>query len=248
MPYLEHQRHRLSYREQGCGPLLVILPGNTASSACHDGELAYFGERYHAVALDFWGTGRSDRLPVWPDTWWEQGAHDVAALVTHLGESPAIVVGCSGGAAIALLTAIEHPECVRAVIADSEVERCPAAHLEAALAERAQRTADQVAFWQHAHGTDWEQVVEADTAMVRRFGELGGDYFHGRLGEIRCPVLFTASLSDPALPQVGEQLLNMARQVPDSRAYLHSQGDHPLMWSQAAVFRRVCDSFVLELV
>jgi pimeloyl-ACP methyl ester carboxylesterase len=226
---------------------LLILPGNTASSACHEGELSYFGERYHAVSLDFRGTGQSERLPVWPDTWWEQGADDVAALVDHLGESPAILIGCSGGAAVALLAAIAHPECVRAVIADSEVEQYPAAPLEAALAEREKRTEGQIAFWQHAHGADWEQVVAADTAMLRRFGELGGDFFGGRLGSIRCPVLFTASLRDPLLPEVGAQVLDMARQVPDSRVYLHSTGEHPLMWSQADVFRRVCDGFLLEL-
>ncbi len=247
MPYFKHQHHPLFYREQGRGPLLVILPGNTASSACHEGELAYFGARYHAVGLDLWGTGQSERLPVWPDTWWKQCAHDVAALVEHLGESPAIIIGCSGGAAVALLAATEHPECVRAVIADSEVERYPAAQLEVLLQGRAQRTEGQVAFWKHAHGADWEQVVSADTAMLRRFGEMGGDYFHGRLSKVRCPVLFTASRADPLLPDVGAQVLSMARQVSDSRVYLHSQGTHPLMWSQAAVFRRVCDSFLLEL-
>ena len=33
MPYVTHDDHRLFYREQGNGPLLLILPGNTASSA-----------------------------------------------------------------------------------------------------------------------------------------------------------------------------------------------------------------------
>lgn len=246
MPYFDHH-HELFYREQGTGPLLVILPGNTASSACHMGELEHFGARYHAVALDFWGTGQSERLPVWPDDWWVQCAHDVAALVAHLGEGPAILVGCSGGTAVALLAAIEHPEDVRAVVADSEVEVYPAAELEIALRDRAQRTEGQVAFWRHAHGEDWEQVVSADSAMLRRFGELGGDYFHGRLNEVRCPVLFTASRADPLLPDVEAQVLSMVRQVPDSRVYLHGQGDHPLMWSQSAAFRRVCGSFLLEL-
>lgn len=247
MPHFCHQEHRLFYREQGTGSLLVILPGNTASSACHAGELEHFCAQYHAVALDFRGTGQSERLPAWPDDWWVQCAHDVAALVEDLGESPAILVGCSGGAAVALLTAIEHPECVRAVVADSGVAYYPAAELEISLRDRAQRTEGQVAFWKHAHGVDWEQVVSADTAMLRRFGESGGDFFHGRLNEVQCPVLFTASRVDPLLPDVEAQVLSMARQVPDSRLYLHGQGEHPLMWSQSAIFRQICGSFLLGL-
>ena len=72
MPYFEHNGHRLFYRASGDGPLLLLLPGNTASSVCHEGELAHFGQRYHAVALDFWGTGQSDRLAQWPVDWWSK--------------------------------------------------------------------------------------------------------------------------------------------------------------------------------
>ena len=42
MPNFIHNSQRLFYREQGEGPLLLILPGNTASSACHPEEVAYF--------------------------------------------------------------------------------------------------------------------------------------------------------------------------------------------------------------
>ena len=41
---------RLAYRTSGSGVLLLILPGNTASSAYHTGELEHFGERFHAVS------------------------------------------------------------------------------------------------------------------------------------------------------------------------------------------------------
>ena len=57
MPYLEWKGQRLFYRERGEGELLLVLPGNTASSACHEGELAYWSERYHVVSLDYLGIG-----------------------------------------------------------------------------------------------------------------------------------------------------------------------------------------------
>ena len=97
MPYFTANNQRLFYREQGSGPLLLILHGNTASSAMHAGELAYFGQRYHAVALDLPGCGQSQREAVWPDDWWAQGGHAAAALVQHLGYPRALVMGTSGG-------------------------------------------------------------------------------------------------------------------------------------------------------
>jgi len=109
MPYFKWNDHQIFYRQQGEGPLLLILPGNTASSICHQGEVDYFSDRFFALSLDFLGTGQSDRIPTWPDDWWGQGASQARALVEHLGRQDCIVMGTSGGAAIALRMAIQFP-------------------------------------------------------------------------------------------------------------------------------------------
>jgi pimeloyl-ACP methyl ester carboxylesterase len=247
MPFLSQQGHRLFYRQQGQGPLLLVLPGNTASSAHHAGELAYFGQRFHTVSPDYWGTGQSDRLASWPDDWYQQAAQDACALAAHLGEARCIAMGTSGGAVVALWMAILRPQQVRAVIADSTVETMPAAWLEMVMQERAKRTSGQVTFWQQAHGDDWSQVVEADSAMFVRAWSMRRSVFDSRLGEIACPVLLTASLADPMLPDVGAQTLHAAQQIPGCQVYLHTCGGHPLMWTQPADFRRICDSFIQSL-
>ena len=247
MPFFHSHHHRLFYREQGSGELLLILPGNTASSAHHKAELEYFGRRFHAAALDFLGTGQSERLATWPQDWWQQGARDALNLVEHLGARQAIFMGTSGGAVAALWAAILAPDRVRAVIADSTAEGIPAEQLQALLAERAQRSTGQVSFWKDAHGEDWEQVVEADTRLFRAFNEQGCEWFGGRLKEIRCPVLFTASLSDSLLPHIGTDVASMAAQVPRSEAYLYHGGDHPLMWSAPEPFRAAADLFLLKV-
>jgi pimeloyl-ACP methyl ester carboxylesterase len=113
--------------------------------------------------------------------------------------------------------------------------------------DRARRTPEQVAFWEHAHGADWEQVIDADTEMIRRFVTRGGDWFGGRLGKISCPVLLTASKQDPFLPNAGTQLCRMAEQIPNCRAYLHNEGEHPLMWSCSRDFRAISDTFLRAL-
>ena len=236
----------LHYREVGAGPLLLVLPGNTASSACHDGELAHFADRFRTVAPDLRGTGQSTRLAAWPDDWYPQCAHDLAALLDHLGAERCIAMGTSGGAIVALWLAILHPARVTAVIADSTAAGYPPAWLRAAMATRSARSPGQVAFWQGAHGADWAQVVEQDTLMLLRIADRGGDFFGGRLAEIACPVLLTASLGDSVLYDVGPAQLAMAAALPDSRLFLAKQGDHPLMWSNAGEFRRVADAYLAQ--
>jgi pimeloyl-ACP methyl ester carboxylesterase len=209
------------------------------------GELKYFGRQYHVAGLDFWGTGHSDRIPVWPDDWWEQAAHDSAALIEHLGYSQAILMGTSGGALVALLDAILHPNRVRAVIADSAVECFPAPVLSREVQGRFPATEEQARFWRWAQGDDWEQVVKADSNFLLRFEQAGGNCFQGRLKEIQCPILLTGSLADTSLPDVEVQLHGMADQIRTSRLYLASSGSHPLMWSRVDEFRREADKFLV---
>lgn len=242
-----YRQHELFYREQGSGELLLILPGNTASSAVHAGELAAFGARYRAVALDFPGTGRSERLERWPDDWWRQGAEAAVALMDHLDAEKGVVMGTSGGAVVALLAAQHAPDRVRAVIADSVVPRQPPEVLRAEVEGRRQRHPEAVAFWQHAHGEDWEQVVEADSDLMVRLAERGGGWFDGGLSGIECPVLITGSLRDGTLHDGAEQMVEMARQISESQLVLFNAGDHPLMWTRPDAFRRVALGFLDSL-
>jgi valacyclovir hydrolase len=245
MPYFTHQSRRLCYREQGEGLLLLILPGNTASSICHEGELEYFSHHYHAVALDFLGTGQSDRMDEWPDDWWEQNAHAAAALVQHLGKDRAMIMGTSGGAIVALLMAILCPDQVAAVVADSCLEKYPAEVLQKVVEERLQQTPKQIEFWKFAHGEDWNQVVRTDSAWLLRLARHGlVDWSRGQLKYIRCPVLLTGSLRDNVLPGIGLQLCNMASQIPECRVFLANQGEHPLMWSHREDFCHVSEYFL----
>jgi len=252
MPHFVSNGHRIHYREQGTGPLLLILPGNTASSACHLGELAYFAARCHTVAVDFWGTGLSDRLDLWPDDWFERGAQDVLNLIAHLDEDPAIVMGTSGGAWVALWMGVfdassADRRLVRAIVADSTIAYYPPASLRAEMQARQARTPDQIAFWRAAQGDNWAQVVDADSDMLLQQAERGGRIAPERLDTISCPVLLTATLDDGLLHEPARQLPEMAEQIPDARVYLVKGGGHPLMWSRPEIFRGIVDLFLQEI-
>jgi hypothetical protein len=134
---------------------------------------------------------------------------------------------------------------VRAVIADSFGERFAPERVQAHLIEdRARRTPGQVAFWEAAHGADWEQVVDADTEMLVRLAQRGGDWFGGRLRQVRCPVMLTATRGDELVPDAGRQMLAVAACLADCRVFLNNRGGHPLMWSCPQDFRAIGDCFV----
>lgn len=244
MPYFTYRHARLFYQEQGQGSLLLILHGNTASSTGHLEDLAHFGQSCHAVAPDLLGTGQSQRLDSWPADWWQENAQAAVALLDHLAEAQAIVVGTSGGAVIALLMAQHAPERVRAVIADSCVTRQPPETLHAAVADRRRRHPDAVAFWQAMHGQDWEQVIEADNELMLRLARRNGRFFQQSLSQVQCPVLITGSLQDSMLFDGAKQMVEMAERIPESQLVLINAGNHPLIWSQSRRFRRIADSFL----
>jgi valacyclovir hydrolase len=248
MPEFISSGRRLHYREEGTGPLLVILTGNTSSSAMQRGELSHFGQRYHAVALDYWGTGESERASFWPDDWWQIAAGDATALLAHLDEGPAVLVGSSGGGVVALVVAGLEPERVAAVVADSCVPVLPPEWIMKVLAARARANAGTVAFWRKAHGEDWAEVVACDSDLMRRAAGAGGvDVLSGRLGAVRCPVLFTASIRDEVLPDLDSQILGMVRETAGGRLVLTDRGTHPLMWSRPNEFRWAADCFLAAI-
>ena len=238
---------RVHYREAGEGPLLLLIPGNTASSAVHQGEMDYFAATHRVVAVDLPGTGASERMTVWPDDWWEYGARCVGELIEHLGAGPAVPLGTSGGAVVALLAAQLAPDLVRGVVADSCVERQSPEMLERVVAER--RVADDglKAFWRAAHGEDWSQVIKADSDAILRLAARDGVWFTRDLSLVRSPVLLTGSLRDAMLHDGPAQMVSMASRMSRSELYLANDGDHPFLWSAADRFRTVATSFLARL-
>jgi len=104
----------LYYEVEGEGaPILLIPPGgSTASTWGHViAELARIGQ---VISYDRRGYARSGGAPVRSIT-----AHttDAAALLEYLGTAPAVVVGTSAGAAIAVDLAVRRPDLARTVMA-----------------------------------------------------------------------------------------------------------------------------------
>ena len=249
MPKFDYHGKRIFYRRKGQGPLLVILPGNTASSACHQEDLAFFAGQFTAVSMDYLGTGQSDRLENFGANWFRDCADQAAALIRHLSLGPAILLGTSGGAVVTLHTAAKHPSLIQGVIADSFTPEFTEAMLQHnVIEERSVRSEGQIAFWHFAHGEDWEQVVAADTQMLKKITAGGGNWLGDSLSITECPIFFTASLEDEMLHQPATYILQMLAQARDGRAFLCQHGGHPLIWSNPEEFRRAVSGFLTSFL
>jgi len=261
-----NNNHELHYWERGEGPLLIILPGATASSAHYSGELNYFSENFRTVALDFWGTGDSERLASWPDNWWKECASDVAALIDHLGDEKAIILGSSMGGLVALLLAAIFPQKVLGVVCDSFSSKW--SNLEDIVQKRSLKISDiikqekniikmiyrilaipgRIMFYRIGHGLDSRQIVQADSDLLLRAARKGIKPLDGKLAKVTCPVLFIASRRDEVLLNVEEEQNQMASQVKNSQVYIGEKGSHPFMWTRKDEFRQVTEEFIGKLI
>ena len=119
MRYFPYGSYQVYYESHSAGRPLILLHGNTASGRMFDPIIPVLAEKYRVITMDFLGCGRSDRIATWPSDLWYEWANQVRALCEHLGLGEVYLVGASGGALAAINAALEYPQLVRAVAADS---------------------------------------------------------------------------------------------------------------------------------
>ena len=112
MQMLEIDEGRLAYWDAGAGTPLVLIHGVGTSGELWADDIAELADRCRLIVYDRRGYGASSASP----RSWEAHRDDAAALIEALGAAPAIVVGYSGGAMVALDLALQRPELVSALV------------------------------------------------------------------------------------------------------------------------------------
>jgi pimeloyl-ACP methyl ester carboxylesterase len=103
---------RVSYREAGSGPVLLMLHGMNGSSKAWAWQLDAFSRRYRVVAWDAPGYGLSDVVKPEVDVYAEQAM----CLARALGCEQLLVVGHSMGGVVAGRVGGRYPGLVRALV------------------------------------------------------------------------------------------------------------------------------------
>ena len=246
MSYIRVSNKSIFYEINGKGEALLLLQGNTAASIVfHDtGDIQYFGENHCVISLDFCGTGKSSRMERWPVNWYTQAADEAHDVLKQNKIEKVKVIGSSGGALIGFWLAIKYPALVRNLVADSFGLDYANQMPDVVRNTRKNYSAGQIAFWQHCHGENWQQVIEADTDFILRYAAVQtGKQVDIPLEHIQCPVLITGSKNDDLVPNVEEQAQLSATRLQHAAIYLHDSGAHPFMWSESLVFREQVNLF-----
>ena len=108
---------QLHVLEQGRGEPLVLLHGNGSmvEDFVSSGLIEMAASRYRVIAFDRPGHGHSTRPPgvAWTDV---AQAELIAAALTKMGVSRAVVLGHSWGSSVAMALALNHPAAVSALV------------------------------------------------------------------------------------------------------------------------------------
>jgi pimeloyl-ACP methyl ester carboxylesterase len=233
---------RLAIWDRGEGTPLLFIHGVGTSGALWQADLADLGADCRVIVYDRRGYGASSESP----RDWKEHREDTAALLDKLAAKPAVVVGYSGGAMIALDLALQRPELVRElVLLDPAVnlKRCVTPEsirrmLTARLLNRVGRPRRGAAHWMRyvssypSGGSAFDRSpVERRKAVLDNAGGIFADADSGlgdvpkdRLGRIEIPTMIVdCKLSPSFLRRSCKRLREL---MPQARTTTLEQSGH----------------------
>lgn len=232
--FLETNGARIYYEVEGDGEPVVLIHAGVANLRMWDDQVAALRDRYRMIRYDTRGFGRTETDAV---AFSNRG--DIAALLDHLGEESAHLVGFSRAGSIALDFALESPERVRSLVVGAggisgyqSPEGLPEETFE--LADRLETAKDweALAEWEAAFWADGPGQPSGRSGAVRdrvhdwvlenyRAGKTEGSPIvldppaAGRLGELKAPLLAILGTFDE--PGTSAAMRHLAESVRGAR-------------------------------
>ncbi len=239
MAHFNFENRKVHYRITGTGDPLLLLHGNTVSSKMFDFILRKYKKKFQVILIDFPGHGKSERLKEFETDFWYYNSKVCYTLIQGLGFEKTAVVGTSGGALVAINLALEHPDVVSYLIADSFEGELPLDSYIKSLRNDRQKDKRKILaklFWLYNHGLDWKSIVDKDTNVNIEFYKTGKSFFHKSIAELNVPTLITGSKKDEYcnnLDRIYDKLKIKNRAID---VHLFEEGNHPAMLSNKDAF------------
>ncbi len=160
------------------------------------------------------------------------------------------IIRCSGGALVAINVALEAPDLVSKVIADSFMGEKPLkSFIENVKSDRELSKSDEGvrSFYTYMHGSDWEQIVDNDTNAIIQHSKDTGAYFHKHLQFLKSDILLTGSKKDEFVESTDyyEKIYDtMIKKIGHGKVYLFNGGGHPAMLTNIMEFYELSIEFL----
>jgi 3-oxoadipate enol-lactonase len=114
MPHSRSHDVDIWYETKGSGPALLLVHANPFDHDLWLYQAARFSTWFTVVGIDIRGYGRSTKVTQ-PFSLKDM-SDDVVGVMRHLGIGRAVLMGCSVGSGIAILTGLDRPELIKALI------------------------------------------------------------------------------------------------------------------------------------
>jgi 3-oxoadipate enol-lactonase len=260
--FLETNGARLYYEVDGGGQPLVLIHAGVANLRMWDDQVAAFRDDYRLIRYDTRGFGRTET-----DDVEFSNRSDIAALLDHLGEESAHIVGFSRAGSIALDFALEYPARVRSLVIGAGGIggfESPEAAANAATFEQAERLweakdwdalADWEAdYWANGPGQPADRVPSVRAKVhdwvltnYRAEKEEGRPIVldppaAGRLNELKVPLLVLIGTLDE--PGTQAAMRHLASAVPQARLEVFDGVAHMINLEQPERFNHLLREFL----
>ena len=247
MAYFLYDNKRVHYSVKGKGNPILMIHGNTASSRMFLTVIKNYFRNYKVILIDLPGQGKSESLPKFKTDFWHYNALACINLLKKLNYGKVNIVGTSGGALIAINIALEAPELVNKIVADSFEGEFPLKSYTENLAEDREKDKRKILaklFWYHMHGSAWRKVVDADTKANINFYKTGKSFFHKPISELKVPTLVTGSRKDEYCSHLDDIYSTLSSKSKNIKVHLFENGNHPAMISNKKEFFNLVQSFL----
>jgi pimeloyl-ACP methyl ester carboxylesterase len=262
MPTVDVNGTTLYYERTGEGPPIVFLHGMCGNAGVWADQARRFSDRHTCVRYDRRGHTRSPR----GDATITDAVHadDAAAVIGALGLAPCLLVGSSGGAAIAVDVALRHGHLLRgAVFSEPPLFSLDPPAGETLMRELLPRLEDALAVGGPRAGVDaffsfvcpglWSAIDEETRDRYRNNADIG-------FTDLRSPSLAVtaadlATVTVPALviagershPPFGSIAHRLAMALPDARFIELEGSGHVTYAERPDGFAGAVAAFVAEL-
>ena len=206
-----------------------------------------FTDNYKVVLIDFLGHGKSDRVDSFSTDLWHDEALQVIALIEQAQYKKVNLIGSSGGAIVAINVALERPDLVNKVIADSFEGETPLQEFVENLSkdrEATKRDEGGKAFFNFMHGEGWEKVVDNDTRAIREHAKTIGTFFHRPLSDLHTDILLTGSREDEFVKGIQQIYTKLVEKIGHGEMHIFEHGKHPALMSEKEAFISIAKGFL----
>ena len=253
MPFVTVQGNSIYYEEQGSGKPMVFVHGACENSSFWDHQRV-LSDNYRYLALDLPSHGKSKPIANGP-VQIKQYADIVMEFVSKTCKEKPVLVGHSMGGAIALLSAIEHPDELRgAVLVGTGAKLGVLPSIREGLRTRFGDTVRSVVGPRQFASTTNLEVIRFVTNEIMKckcevasadYEACNGFDVRQKLQTIRLPMLIMVGEEDKMTPVTWSTYLK--ENIPKSRLVILKESSHLPMLERPGDFNRHLGDFAMSI-